>query len=97
MPGLRFGLYQTFSTHTTADVQLTTRTDDVGYGAFTDPGGTTNLTKVYAEAAGDEILTGSGATGLATFGTTGASSALGTTKHTAQLTLTLQAGGGLAT
>ncbi|HEV7402144.1 MAG TPA: Calx-beta domain-containing protein [Chthoniobacteraceae bacterium] len=91
--GLRFGLYQTFGTHTTADAQLTTRTDDVGYGAFTDPGGTTNLTKVYAEGAGDEILTGSGATGLSTFGTTGASSALGTTKHTAKLVLTLQAGG----
>lgn len=91
--GLRFGLYQTFSTHTTGDAQLTTRTDDVGYGAFTDPGGTTSGTKVYSEGAGDEILTGAGATGLSIFGSTGASAALGTTKHTARFTLTLLAGG----
>jgi autotransporter-associated beta strand protein len=89
--GFRFGLYQTFSTHTTADLQ-TTRTDDVGYGVTSDPGGTTG-TKLFAEAAGDEILGGSAPGQLANFGTTGASAALGTAKHTATLVLTLQSGG----
>lgn len=97
--GFRFGLYQTFGTSTTADLQSTPRFDDVGYGAFTDPGGGANPTRVYAEGASttapDDILTGTGATGLSTFGTSGTSSALSTTKHTAKLVLTLQAGGGL--
>ena len=96
----RAGLYQTFSTHTSGDAASTNRFDDVGYGFTTNPGRvSSDLTHLFSEDSGDEILQGPNTSphpmGLVTIGT-GDSWDLGTTLHRGLLRITRQANGDLA-
>ena len=91
--GFRWGLYQTFSTHTSISGNGA-RNDDVGYGCDSNPGGTSGGTHTFAEGAGDDILT-SGAGPLVNFSGGATSSNLGTNKHTVILRVTRQANGDL--
>jgi len=86
---LRFGLYNSNGTYTTADSQSTPRTNDLGYFAVTNPGvSDSSSTLMYREIAGDEITQG---TNTALSGA-GAAINAGTTPHTAELILTRRDG-----
>ncbi len=90
--GLRWGFYNGGSLRPPSSVA--NRSDDAGYGAQTNPGGTTSGTRVFSEAAFDDILGGNAPGALVTLAS-GTSSNLGTTKHTAKLRLTRLASGQL--
>ncbi|MBI5773459.1 MAG: hypothetical protein HZA89_06920, partial [Verrucomicrobia bacterium] len=83
--GLRVGLYQTFGTATIADGSTANRSDDVGYGFYTNPGTNATSTSVHGEPAGNDILGGSSPSFPTAFGTAGASFDCGTAAHLALL------------
>jgi hypothetical protein len=83
---LRFGLYNSGGTPTVSDANTTTRSNDKGYMASTNPGADSSSgTTLGREAASDEILMGGGITSL---GTPGSSINGGTSAHAGELTIT---------
>ncbi len=92
---LRMGLYDTQMTRTTSDTSSTARNDDLGYGAYINPGTTGNNLSVFSENAGNEILGGASPAHVAGFGTAGGSTNCGMTKHTLSLQIIRQTNGDL--
>ena len=84
----RFGLYNSGGTQQTNDATSTTRTNDFGYGIYSNAGAdSTGGTRVFVESAGDEVL--SGTVSLRALGTGGTAYACGTTtRHSAYLRIT---------
>jgi autotransporter-associated beta strand protein len=92
---LRFGLYNTNGTSTSADGgssnaggSQTNRTDDFGYGVRTNVGGTSSGSRIFAQAApggsSGDLLSGT----TTAMGSTAASSAFGHTSHPVALQIT---------
>jgi beta-glucanase (GH16 family) len=80
---VRFGFFNAGGSLTSSDAHTTVRNNDFGYWAGANPYAASGTgTVLMQEAAGDEILSG---TGLTSIGTPGASVAGGTTAHSGML------------
>jgi hyaluronate lyase len=95
--GLRVGLLNSNGTRQTNDTSSTsTRNDDKGYDATTNPGYMNPNTGFWGEPAGDDILGGTGLISSFSGGAYGAAVNSSTNKHAMLFRITQQANGDLA-